>query len=127
MVWISQQDVQKPAVKPFVGVVAVEMCVDLEGESPREMLRRGSGRRDEPAAGPGSLQQRGDGEIAASTPTTITLVASVLSQKFGPYLSPPPLDGGGLGWGGKQQMPDTHSPSPTPPPVKGGGISEANF
>ena len=97
--WISQQDVQKPTAKPLVEVVAVEICVELEGDQLREMLRRGSGRRDEPAAGPGSLQQRGDGEIAASTPTTITLVASVLSQKFGPYLSPPPLDGGGLGWG----------------------------
>jgi len=41
-VWISQQDVQKPTVKPFVEVVAVEMCVELEGEQLREMLRRGN-------------------------------------------------------------------------------------
>src|SRR5574341_2236544 len=95
MVWIPQQDVQKPTVKLFVEDVAVEMCVDLEGERPREMLRRGNcrsllkqlsntsagkksssrGRRDGPSAGPGSLS-RGDGEIAASTPTTITVVVT---------------------------------------------------
>ena len=40
-VWIPQQDVQKPTMKPFVEVVAVEMYVELEGEQPREMLRRG--------------------------------------------------------------------------------------
>ena len=40
-VWISEQDVQKPTVKPFVEVVAVEMCVELEGEQLRETLRKG--------------------------------------------------------------------------------------
>ena len=73
--WISQQDVQKPTAKPLVEVVAVEICVELEGDQLREMLRRGSGRRDGPAGGPGSLP-RSDREIAASTPTTITVVVS---------------------------------------------------
>jgi hypothetical protein len=75
-VWISQQNVQKPTVKTLVEVLAVEMCVELESEQPREMLRRGSRRRDEPAAGPGSRSCGGGRKIAASTPTTFTVVVS---------------------------------------------------
>ena len=63
-------------MKPFVEVVAAEMYVELEDERLREMLRRGKwAPRDGPAAGCGSLP-RGDGETAASTPTTITVVVS---------------------------------------------------